>query len=147
MKPHGPSMMGHWQLPECSRSRACAYPSGFPGSPRNARRVFMYGFYYHFNNLRFKHSHALCVLDTWLCLLSSEILKCRLLIWLADHPMKSQRFAQIERRPPSDPCDSPQTFSAKAKESKIRRCTECAQIPMRATRFPLRVVPLRENAS
>ena len=58
----------------------------------------MYGFYYHFNNLRVILSHtysdfsaawpAFHLKHAVICFLSSELLKRRLLTLLLDHPMK-----------------------------------------------------------
>ena len=58
----------------------------------------MYGFYYHFNNLHVRNSHRkYSYSDAWcvfhlkpvvLWFVSSEVLNCRLLKSLLDHPMK-----------------------------------------------------------
>ena len=56
--------------------------------------------HYHFNNPRFKQSHnnnnnknSYCALETCSSLfVSSEILKCRLLKWLLDHPMQTNKL-------------------------------------------------------
>ena len=60
----------------------------------------MCGFYYRFNNLRFRKTQTIvivCLKRAVNCLLgSSEHLKCRLLKWLLDHPTN----ARLARRPP-----------------------------------------------
>ena len=51
---------------------------------------FMYGFYLHFNNLRFRNSQTniCCMFETCSYLIvSSEMLTCRWLKWLLDHHM------------------------------------------------------------
>ena len=51
----------------------------------------MYGFRYHFNNLRFRSSQTCgyCVFETCIHLfVSSVTMKCRFLKWLLDHPTK-----------------------------------------------------------
>ena len=53
--------------------------------------TFMYGFYYHFNNLRFnkpQHINDLSAAQGNISFISSDILKWRLLKWLSDHPMR-----------------------------------------------------------
>ena len=54
------------------------------------RGCFMYGFYYHLNSQRFKQSHDIndySAAHVVSCFVSSELLKCRLLKLLLDHPM------------------------------------------------------------
>ena len=67
----------------------------FPAA--SSRLLFVYGCYYHFNNLRFKKSQNLnyysaahVVVDC----VSSWILKCRLLTWLLDHPTSFDLFSE-----------------------------------------------------
>ena len=53
--------------------------------------VIMCGFYYRFNNLRFKqsqHINDFSAAHVVILFVSSEIMKCRLLKYLSDHPMK-----------------------------------------------------------
>ena len=57
----------------------------------NDIRFVMYGFYWHFNNLRFEQSHSLndhSAARVVMLSVSSEIIKCRLLKSLSDHPTK-----------------------------------------------------------
>ena len=66
--------------------------------PPRLKRVLMYGFYYHFNNLRFNNSknNRYCVFETCSYLFaSSETLKCRFLKWLLDHPTKCDGTALL----------------------------------------------------
>ena len=59
----------------------------------------MYGFYSHFNNLRFNNATTIrySVLDTCRSLLvSSTTFKCRLLRLLLDHPMNKHRTGHIK---------------------------------------------------
>ena len=58
--------------------------------PLTPRTSFMYWLHYHFTNLRFKTSHHINDYSAAYTLMynaSSEILKCRLLNLLVDHPM------------------------------------------------------------
>ena len=59
----------------------------------------MYGFCYHFNNLRFKqtqHIDYISAAHVVISFASSEHLECRLFKWLSDHPM---RLHGLPRRP------------------------------------------------
>ena len=63
-----------------------------PGADVGKSPTFMYGFYYHFNNLRFNKSHdindLLAAHVVIVCRVLNEFLKCMLLkLWL-DHPVK-----------------------------------------------------------
>ena len=49
----------------------------------------IWAFDYDFNNLHFNSSHALCAFTHAGVLFSSELLSCRLLTWLLDHPMNN----------------------------------------------------------
>ena len=66
----------------------------FVGTSHLRRSIFMYGFCYHLNNLRFNKSQSIsdlaaaCVASYFA---SSGIQKCRLLKRLLDHPMTSNK--------------------------------------------------------
>ena len=61
-------------------------------------QIFIRGFWYHFNNLRFQTNasgnniySAAWSEFMWSFFVSSEIMNCRLLKWSLDHPRKSRR--------------------------------------------------------
>ena len=58
--------------------------------PLQTQQIFTCGFYHHFNNLCFrKRTSMTCsAAHVVISFVSSDILRCRLLKWLLDHPME-----------------------------------------------------------
>ena len=81
---HMPLLVHFW-----TRGNYLWLPRGRPRAKtlRWQPSAFMHGFYYHFNNLHFRKSHTHIIHEFQLHMFaSSELLKCRLLKRLLDHP-------------------------------------------------------------